>query len=433
MFATTHAYSRAGLTFKYFMTNVRWLQMQTSDSKTSQRLESPEFLELFAKVSEEYTDRFKHRLLLVDIKGKVLHGNHYKIGGATEKERCRWRALAVSESLRWGQPSMVACPDDCMIWGIPITENNRILGGIVVKPCPFYADDDDGRSMSEKLSQACEDLQEIAEKYNLTNSSLLKLNRISAFVEREKAEAIHESKSKTYSDLHEIYLLEEPSLLSAILNEERNHARFIINRMLLHIYNRAPRNLNLLKGFSVELVIMMSRTAIDAGADPERIMGMSSGYFSTLTRIDDEEDLSQWMKNTLERIMDEIHAQRSQKHQARLSQAVKYIENHLAENFSRNDVAKYCGLSPGHFSHLISEETGKTFSEWVSLYRIRRACHLLSRSNESLAEIASECGFSDQSYFTKIFRRLVGQNPLQYRKFLAMPSASRGEKKPQAI
>ncbi len=376
----------------------------------------------YEEASHAYFARFRQRLLLTDLAGKIWIGKPYKTGGSTEKERSHWRALAISEALRWGQPSMVVCPDDHMIWGVPITENNKIIAGMVVKPRPFYDENENPRSLSEKLTEACEALLSIAEKYNLTNKSLLKLNRISAFVEREKAEAIHESKKKVYSDLRELYLLEEASLLSAIQRSDAKQARAIINRILLHIYSREPRSLNLLKSFSIELIVMMSRTAVDTGVDATRIMGLNSSFFSNLTRIDDEEELSHWIKSTLERLIEEIQNQQSKRHQERFSKAIFYIQNHLAENFGRDDVARYCGLSPGHFSHLVHDETGKTFSEWVSFYRVRHACQLLARNQQSLAEISLECGFSDQSYFTKIFYRLTGQKPFQYRNSLNQPS-----------
>jgi len=372
----------------------------------------------FEQARNEYRSRFKHELLFVDKNGRLLRGKPYKIGGATEKERSQWRTLAVSEALRWGQPSMIVCPGDHMIWGIPVMHNNKILGGLVVKPCAVKAEGEKVKPLSETLTQACDQLLEIAEKYNLTNASFLKLNRIAAFIEREKAEAIHEAKKKNYSDLQQLYHLEEPSLLHAIQQGERNQARAIINRLLLHIYNDKSPGLNLLKSFALELVVMMSRTAVDAGADPTRIMGMNSGHFSTLTGIDDEEELSPWMTNTLERLMDEIHAQRRKRSQVHLSRAIGYIEKHLAENIRRDEVARHSGLSPGHFSHLVREETGQTFRELVARSRVRHARDLLARTRRSLSEIALDCGFTDQSYFTKIFRKISGQNPLQYRKSL---------------
>ena len=245
---------------------------------------------------------------------------------------------------------MIACPGDHMIWGVPVMHNSRILGGLVVKPCIVRVEGEEAKTLSETLTLACDHLLELAEKYNLTNASYLKLNRIAAFVEREKAEAIHESKQKNHSDLQQLYRLEEPSLLYAIQQGQRNHARAIINRLLLHIYHHKPANLNFLKSFALELVIMMSRTAVEAGVDPARIMAMNSGHFSTLTGIDDEEELSPWMNDTLGRLMDEIQAQRRKRSQVHLSRAIGYIKKHLAENIRRDVVARRSGLSPGHFS-----------------------------------------------------------------------------------
>ncbi|HEY0256165.1 MAG TPA: AraC family transcriptional regulator [Candidatus Methylacidiphilales bacterium] len=320
---------------------------------------------------------------------------------------------------------MIACAGDYMIWAVPVMFNNRILGGLVVRPCAMGAGEDNARMLSEMLAQACDQLLDIAEKYNLTNGSLLRLNRTSAFIEREKAEAIHESKRGNYADLRDIYHLEDPALLYAIQQGDRKRARAIINRVLLRIYGHQPASLNVIKSFVIELIVMMSRTAVDAGADSSRIMGINSGHFSSLAGIDDEEDLSLWMKETLEKLMDEIQSRQHKRHQAQLSRMDGYIESHLAENISRDDVARHCGLSPGHFSHLVREQTDRTFRELVARHRVRRACELLSRTGKSLAEVAVDCGFTDQSYFTKLFRKWIGQNPLQYRKGLGSSASSK--------
>ena len=391
---------------------------------TPRALLTPDLFKHFTEARSEYHARFKRELLLADKTGKLLWGKPYRATGDTEKERCKWRALAISEALRWGQPCMIACTGDYMIWAVPVMFNNRILGGLVVRPCLIRADEDNARAVSELLAEACEQLLDVAETHNLTNASLLRLNRTAAFVEREKAEAIHESKQGNYSYLSEFYHLEEPSLLHAIQQGDRSRARAIINRILLRIYRHQPARLNVVKSFATELIVMMSRTAVDAGADSTRIMSLNSGHFSSLASIDDEEELSLWMKETLEKLMDEIHSRQRLRRQVHLSRIVGYIESHLAENISRDDVAGYCGLSPGHFSHLVSEETGRTFRELLARHRVRRACQLLSRTGRSLAEIALDSGFADQSYFTKLFRKWTGQNPLQYRKALASSASA---------
>jgi len=78
-------------------------------------------------------------------------------------------------------------------------------------------------------------------------------------------------------------------------------------------------------------------------------------------------------------------------------------------------VAKAVGISPSHFSRLIRDKKGRTFTDLLNQYRIERACVLLVRSSNTLADIANETGFCDQSYFSKVFRRYKDMSPARYR------------------
>ena len=86
--------------------------------------------------------------------------------------------------------------------------------------------------------------------------------------EREKAEALHTLKDRLQDDIRTIYLHEEPALLAAIRRGERTEARRIINRVLTAIYAVGLARTELLKSLALELVVMMSRAAVQAGGDP---------------------------------------------------------------------------------------------------------------------------------------------------------------------
>jgi len=85
------------------------------------------------------------------------------------------------------------------------------------------------------------------------------------------------------------------------------------------------------------------------------------------------------------------------------------------ERLSRDQVARNAGLSPSHFSHLIKEKMGRSFIEILGQQRVDQACELLRRTTKSLAAIAAESGFADQSYFSKIFFKHTGKRPRDYR------------------
>jgi transcriptional regulator GlxA family with amidase domain len=82
--------------------------------------------------------------------------------------------------------------------------------------------------------------------------------------------------------------------------------------------------------------------------------------------------------------------------------------------------------------HLFKKETGVTLSTWVARLRIDYAIYLMKNTDRSMADIAAECGFFDQSHFTKTFRALEGSPPLRYRR-KANGEAPAGTRGPGAI
>jgi len=72
-------------------------------------------------------------------------------------------------------------------------------------------------------------------------------------------------------------------------------------------------------------------------------------------------------------------------------------------------------VSPSHFSYLLREKTGLSFSQLLRQARVDLACELLLTTNESLAAIADRCGFFDQSHFTKVFTQAKQLTPRHFR------------------
>ena len=103
-------------------------------------------------------------------------------------------------------------------------------------------------------------------------------------------------------------------------------------------------------------------------------------------------------------------------HQKSLLQSEKYIREHLAEELSLNVLAGQCNLSPGYFHRLFTQYFGKTPNRYILDCRIAAAKTGLLTGNYSIAQLAADCGFSSQSYFTYKFREATGKTPMEYRK-----------------
>lgn len=95
-------------------------------------------------------------------------------------------------------------------------------------------------------------------------------------------------------------------------------------------------------------------------------------------------------------------------------------KNILLENLKGDvsilEVARACDLSRGYFIHAFRETTGMTPYRWLQKERISRACELLRTSKMSLSEVATACGFADQSHFTRAFASALGTSPGSWRR-----------------
>ncbi len=109
-----------------------------------------------------------------------------------------------------------------------------------------------------------------------------------------------------YDRIRELYLYEEPSLLASIRRGDRREAIRIINLLLVHIYSAGAERSELLKGLLLELVVMMSRAAVEAGAAQSEVLGMRFRHLTELAAIEDDEHLAAWLRESLVRIFEAV-------------------------------------------------------------------------------------------------------------------------------
>ncbi|MCF7946291.1 MAG: helix-turn-helix domain-containing protein [Spirochaetia bacterium] len=95
--------------------------------------------------------------------------------------------------------------------------------------------------------------------------------------------------------------------------------------------------------------------------------------------------------------------------------AMDYIDEHYAEDISMYQIASHLGVSESHLSHLFKEHSGFTVLSYLQDRRIREAMRLLKDPRRNVSEIFHLCGFSNGSYFCKVFKRYTGVTPSEFR------------------
>jgi AraC-like DNA-binding protein len=103
------------------------------------------------------------------------------------------------------------------------------------------------------------------------------------------------------------------------------------------------------------------------------------------------------------------------KEQLRLKVVYKFIETNYQRTISIDEIAKLTHLSNAAFCRYFKKMTRLTFTEFLNQYRIEQA-KLLLKSDKNVTESSFECGFESLSYFNRIFKKVVGINPMQFKK-----------------
>ena len=92
-----------------------------------------------------------------------------------------------------------------------------------------------------------------------------------------------------------------------------------------------------------------------------------------------------------------------------------YFSDHFTEKIALEDVAKKFNYSKYYISHIINDTLHCNFSALINSYRISLAQNLLISTSKSIGEIATECGFQNQSSFNRVFAKQVGFSPCKFR------------------
>lgn len=100
----------------------------------------------------------------------------------------------------------------------------------------------------------------------------------------------------------------------------------------------------------------------------------------------------------------------------RLNQVFEYIENRYQETITIEDVAKYVGFSPYYFTRFFKKNTGQTFVQFLTEYRINLAKFILANEKLPMIDVAEKAGFSSVKTFHHVFKETTGISPLQYQK-----------------
>lgn len=142
-----------------------------------------------------------------------------------------------------------------------------------------------------------------------------------------------------------------------------------------------------------------------------------AGYtdsYRSIYKMKQVEQINDWLAQFRDGLCRVLKSRRKTYKDHVVTNVQKYIQNHIEERLSLNEVAAVFGLSPNYLSSLFKKTCTIGFSEYITQKKIARAKSLLLDQNVKIYEVADRLGFESAFYFSKVFKKVEGVSPREF-------------------
>jgi two-component system response regulator YesN len=238
-------------------------------------------------------------------------------------------------------------------------------------------------------------------------------------IKRRELESLEkeEKDENSFISINSLYPLEtERELLRRVRLGDKEGAKEVLNEILGKILFKNAGQIELIRARILELAVVLSRAAVEAKAELEMILGLNFEYIQELGKIKSIEELCIWIVKVLDRFTESVYENRNIKNVDMIRKTREFIRANYKKKIKLIDISKAIYLSPYYLSHIFKKETGSTLLEYLTKVRIEEAKRLLESTPWNTTRISFEVGYSDQSYFCKVFKKSEGISASDYKK-----------------
>jgi AraC-like DNA-binding protein/ligand-binding sensor protein len=346
---------------------------------------------------------------------------------------------AIKEAHHFGGSYIYMCELGFMFWTSPLYSNGRFSGALVGSGFTGI-DPKETIDAMDVMSRGTVPRKELEEKlapFSKGESerikSLAELLLICAeYLSTGTGEQIEVPRDRKPQDLPSCGALvsaypidKERMLLAALRRGDNEAGRRILKELLGILFfssadSEGLRSVKFIQFRAIELVVLLSRAAMGPGAVNQRhsddaMLETNNRYLRRIQEAKTIEELTDVLHIIVERMSAQIFSFQGVRHASALRKAERFIWENYTRKISLREIANAAGLSAPYFSTVFKEEMGENLSAYLNRLRVEKAGHMLTETDLTLSEIASSCGFEDQSWFSKIFKNYAGISPGKYR------------------
>ncbi len=169
------------------------------------------------------------------------------------------------------------------------------------------------------------------------------------------------------------------------------------------------------KNLGIVGIALAARAAVEGGLHPEVAYTMSDLHIQHIEELVGTRDIRKAMAGAMTDFARKVRDSRDCSVSIPIARCRNYIFMHLYEPISLTDLCRLANLNASYLSRRFKKETGFTVMDCIQSMRVEEAKKLLGLTELSITEISARLAFSDQSHFTKVFRKWTGITPGKYR------------------
>ncbi|MGN0796630.1 MAG: helix-turn-helix domain-containing protein [Christensenellales bacterium] len=217
-------------------------------------------------------------------------------------------------------------------------------------------------------------------------------------------------------DVHNTLALEQ-TIMNIVRKGDTNALKdWIANAPAVRSGILANNHLRHLKNTFIVTVTLVTRSAIRGGMDVEVALSLSDAYIQRCELLSSMADITNLQYRMVVDYTERVERIRQGRTPSQLAiDVANYVQKHLSESITTDDIAKHLFLSRSRLSTKFKQETGTNLCDFILQEKIEEAKRLLRYSDKSLLSISSYLGFSSQSHFSNVFKKLTTYSPGEYR------------------
>ncbi|MEC0227570.1 response regulator [Paenibacillus alba] len=198
------------------------------------------------------------------------------------------------------------------------------------------------------------------------------------------------------------------SMVYAFQSEE---LQAYLEEIFEHLASR--KDYDMVQIISLELLIMLTTLWSDVSSDQHNIIHLKKQYFDQLAKLETIQQSKTWFLQAFEELVQHmIHVYNSDRNG--IIKAAQYIQMYYHQEISLQSISQLVHLSKNYFANLFKKEMGESFLEHLTRIRIEKAKALLTGELKT-ADIGHLVGIQDPKYFSKVFKKITGVSPSEYR------------------